>query len=108
MNRCWCGRAGIEYDLLGVATTCDMACAGDATQLCGGRNTFQLYQYDANEQPAGHVGCFEDNRASRIMAQKNTDTTVTPTVSHRAHVATKSGRGYDVSFTNMSLLQGTA
>lgn len=78
--RCWCGEAGVDYDSHGAsdAQYCDLPCAGDAKggdatwRTCGGYNSFQLYIYEALEQPEGHLGCFADDKRTRIFPDTRT------------------------------------
>lgn len=77
--RCWCGRAGTVLDRHGKLSMaeCATACAGDGASLCGGTDSLQAFEFGALEQPAGHLGCFADNR-SRVFdtpyVRSNTNT----------------------------------
>ena len=39
-TECFCAN---EYDLLGPADNCDMACGGDSSQICGGAWALSVY-----------------------------------------------------------------
>ncbi|CAN0515420.1 unnamed protein product, partial [Ectocarpus sp. 12 AP-2014] len=55
-RECWCGN-NADYDVYGEAT-CDMACAGDGTDICGGFVTMS----------SGYLGCFGDSKAGRVYS----------------------------------------
>lgn len=80
VDRCWCGRAGIEYDTLGTSDVCTKACSGDSSTTCGGYYAFDLYQLDAVEQPAGHLGCYGDSSSDRVFSHKYKSSSMTPEV----------------------------
>ena len=40
-KQCFCGDSG--YDKYGIATNCDMACAGNSQETCGGSIANQVY-----------------------------------------------------------------
>ncbi|CAM9198809.1 unnamed protein product [Ectocarpus sp. 8 AP-2014] len=78
-RECWCGSAGADYALHGESTDCTYACAGDADQTCGGFDAANVYLYAAESTPSPTpsptaddpgplaVGCYGDDRESRIM-----------------------------------------
>lgn len=43
--QCFCSAASDDYGEYGEAT-CDYTCAGDASQICGGKNAISIYEYD--------------------------------------------------------------
>ena len=45
-NWCFCGD---KYDTLGLATNCDMKCAGNPNQICGGGWANSVYEVPASE-----------------------------------------------------------
>ena len=80
--RCWCGGSNADYAKLGALedTACDMECAGDATQSCGGYNAFDLFQYAEVTEPDGDDNCYADNKSDRVFEDKNTDAALTAEV----------------------------
>lgn len=46
-SECYCGNSLNAGSALGVSTTCNMPCAGDKTELCGGPNRLTLYKNSA-------------------------------------------------------------
>ncbi|CAM9766583.1 unnamed protein product [Scytosiphon promiscuus] len=44
-NECWCGDASSDYDKYGE-TVCDIECAGDPLQVCGGFDAVSVYGMD--------------------------------------------------------------
>ncbi|CAE7161347.1 unnamed protein product [Rhizoctonia solani] len=49
-NECWCGQAlNTSGDVSGKASSgCDMACTGDASQICGGNYVMNLFAFTGN------------------------------------------------------------
>lgn len=88
-TQCWCGASDVDYAINGMGT-CDMACAGDDTETCGGFFAFNLYNVPtAAPTPAPTpaptlypvpTGCFRDLRDDRVMTNMMTSSTMTPLV----------------------------
>lgn len=73
-RECWCGTEP-SGGALAPSGECDYACAGDATQLCGGSRRLSLYHNAAltgPQQPAtvgnyGFEGCVTDSQGVRTL-----------------------------------------
>lgn len=82
-------------------SSCNTACAGDATELCGGGNAIDVYQNSAYQPPVptvvpssgtfNSIGCYSDSTSSRALSGgsyiDNTGLTV-------AECITKAGNAY--------------
>lgn len=79
--QCWCGAESVRYDRHGYAS-CDRACSGDGSEICGGYNAFTLY-YDRDGPPTidptpapaipphgRYEGCYRDDRHNRVLSDK--------------------------------------
>ncbi|CAM9751708.1 unnamed protein product, partial [Sphacelaria rigidula] len=64
-NECFCGRTSDDPDELGRAT-CNMSCAGDASETCGGRLAISVYEY-TESRTSGYAGCFVDKTGTRAL-----------------------------------------
>ncbi|CAM9199998.1 unnamed protein product [Ectocarpus sp. 12 AP-2014] len=76
-EECWCGNND-AYDTNGVAV-CDMECAGDASDICGGFFAMSVYSTGSEplETPAPvdvveptdptYLGCFVDSQTERVF-----------------------------------------
>ncbi|CAM9660094.1 unnamed protein product, partial [Laminaria digitata] len=65
-TECFCGVSADDVTELDEAR-CTFACAGDASQTCGGPSAISVYEYDTVVTPPGYLGCWEDSEAIRIM-----------------------------------------
>lgn len=75
-GQCWCGDASTDYAKHGD-TTCTYLCAGDSSEICGGKNAMSVYEYEDGPSPtptaptptppSGFIGCYADSNAGRIM-----------------------------------------
>ncbi|CAN0136096.1 unnamed protein product, partial [Hapterophycus canaliculatus] len=87
--QCFCSDVGETPSRIGKSTSCNMACVGDNTQTCGGRDAFSAYKFTDVEVPPpsptppaptpptptppatgddfSEVGCFADPKGGRIM-----------------------------------------
>ncbi|CAN0003994.1 unnamed protein product [Sphacelaria rigidula] len=45
-RECWCGDNGTNHLKYGESDECDRECAGDASQICGGKWVMSVYQYE--------------------------------------------------------------
>lgn len=68
--QCFCGVVGDDPDALGEAT-CNMACAGDLSETCGGRNALSVYTNDS----IGVESSTDDGDAATITDDTNSDAT---------------------------------
>jgi hypothetical protein len=116
-QECWCGNSLMNgHDPAPDGDTgCNMACKGDATEMCGGANRLNMYYYGtsvptgiqttaasttaapvATELPTGwqYSGCYVDNIGGRIMGNQQVDDTTTTIESC---VAKCVGKGYSVA-----------
>ncbi|CAM9717047.1 unnamed protein product, partial [Ectocarpus sp. 4 AP-2014] len=69
-QECWCQDETI--DLRHGEGTCDYACTGDDSVLCGGILSFSLYELEEAVLPTSppddnYVGCFADDRQDRVL-----------------------------------------
>lgn len=81
-TQCFCG--WLE-DLGSEASNCDMACAGDETQLCGGFDAISVYEFYSEEtstsgETDGYLGCFQDGNGNRLMTEKAVSSAMTAEV----------------------------
>lgn len=65
-TQCFCGEASDDPTELSDAS-CTYACAGDASQTCGGPSAITVYEYETVATRPGYLGCWEDTKAIRIM-----------------------------------------
>lgn len=83
-KRCWCGSDFDEITKLGELvdplTDCGYPCSGDADETCGGRDSFELFQYELLPQPEGHLGCYQDSKTARLFQNRNVDEKLTAEV----------------------------
>ena len=93
MHQCWCGDESTDYDANGTAT-CDFACAGNAGEICGGRNAMSVYFSGSGTPPNPEpqttpvadgpapslLGCFTDLKSDRIMTDQVTSSSMTAEV----------------------------
>lgn len=79
-EKCFCSVDGDDPAELGTAT-CDMSCAGDSSQTCGGRDAISVYEYTTTAPtptppPASssydHLGCYTDVASPRVFTGKST------------------------------------
>ncbi|CAN0056146.1 unnamed protein product [Ectocarpus sp. 6 AP-2014] len=63
---CWCGD-NADYDANGEGV-CDMACSGDASQICGGFYAMSVYENVDPVDPS-YRGCYSDPADSRIFVE---------------------------------------
>ncbi|CAM9976052.1 unnamed protein product, partial [Laminaria digitata] len=61
--QCFCGEESDDPSRLGESR-CTMACAGDDTQTCGGRNAISVYDCKTDRE---FLGCWRDSKSARIM-----------------------------------------
>lgn len=47
-----CGNSGINANTVAAATDCNMPCAGNATEVCGGPNRISVF-WNGEDPPAG-------------------------------------------------------
>lgn len=57
-RECWCGPS-LLYNYKTFNRLCPMACAGDASSLCGGRNYLTLYERNGARAPDAPVGNYD-------------------------------------------------
>ncbi|CAM9507519.1 unnamed protein product [Ectocarpus fasciculatus] len=60
-TECWCGDINAPYSVNGEGT-CDMACSGNAEEICGG-----FYSMDVYAKDPSYLGCFSDPADGRIF-----------------------------------------
>jgi len=64
-TQCFCG-AAIQNGAAPVAPeSCNLACAGDAAQVCGGSNAVSLYEVTPAWQS---LGCYSDKGTARTLS----------------------------------------
>jgi hypothetical protein len=91
-HECWCDHAlNGEYHVKVPESECNMICAGDNTETCGGANRIAIYEYSitpalktgtpifASPTLAARsvdikslytaIGCYEDSKSSRILGK---------------------------------------
>ncbi|CAM9382480.1 unnamed protein product, partial [Ectocarpus sp. 8 AP-2014] len=74
-TQCWCGD-NADYDANG-AGECNMACSGDAGEICGGFYAMSVYE---NPDDSGYLGCYSDPADSRIFDLVDTSDDMTSDV----------------------------
>lgn len=47
---------------------CAFPCTGDAASQCGGYYAYHAFELGALDQPAGHLGCYTDDKHARVFA----------------------------------------
>ena len=57
-RECWCGPS-LAYNYKTYNRLCPMTCAGDASSICGGRNSLTLYERDDATAPDAPVGNYD-------------------------------------------------
>ncbi|KAJ7578021.1 WSC domain-containing protein [Mycena floridula] len=74
INECWCGNEMINGAVVADESSCNLGCAGDATEACGGANRISVYSTNPDvtiipvptaqttDLPEGwaYAGCFTD------------------------------------------------
>lgn len=73
-EECWCGNTLLRESATGVRG-CNMACKGDAEQICGGRSRLSVFEHKkyvaiGNAQIVhgyGYIGCFREKSNSRFL-----------------------------------------
>ncbi|CAN0066373.1 unnamed protein product, partial [Sphacelaria rigidula] len=88
-TECWCGGSNVDYTINGEGT-CDYACAGDDSLICGGYYTFTIYRA-STEAPTPAptprptlypepVGCYTDKKNERVLTNMLTSDAMTPLI----------------------------
>ena len=82
-TQCWCQDSHI--DLRHGAGTCDYNCSGDEAIVCGGFDSFSLYDLAEAPLPTpptddNYVGCFADDRQDRVLGAKTSSSSMTSEV----------------------------
>jgi hypothetical protein len=71
-GECYCGNT-IQNDAAPATSGCDMTCNGNRTEICGGSNRINLYEFGLEDPeppvPTGWVsqGCYVDSVAQRTL-----------------------------------------
>lgn len=86
--KCWCQDQNIE--LRHGEGTCDFPCSGDESIVCGGFDSFTLYELEGATLPASptddnYVGCFADDRHDRVLGAKTSSSQMTSEVCWRTY-----------------------
>lgn len=75
-SECFCGDSSPSKK----ASNCDMKCAGDGNEVCGGRDAITLYSSGSCPSHGGStdgvkkIGCYEDDPLDRVLdGRKTTD-----------------------------------
>lgn len=63
-TQCFCGAALQNGAAPAGPGSCNLACAGDATQVCGGANALSLYEVTPSWQS---LGCYADKDTARTL-----------------------------------------
>ncbi|CAM9552578.1 unnamed protein product [Pylaiella littoralis] len=86
-RECWCYVTGRwDFDRFSGeegGAVCDIPCAGNDEEICGGYDAFSLYKMDWPEAPTDdpeYVGCYRDDQNDRVMTDKVTLGDMTPAV----------------------------
>ncbi|CAN0287469.1 unnamed protein product, partial [Ectocarpus sp. 6 AP-2014] len=74
-QECWCQEENI--DLRHGEGTCDFPCSGDESIVCGGFDSFSLYDLPRSTADDKYVGCFADDRDDRVLATKMSSSEMT-------------------------------
>jgi len=108
--KCWCGDAGYAKNGKADEADCDMACAGDSDEDCGGKNLISVYGSGTTTTPApatttpapasatpapvsptpiqeGFIGCYKDDQDNRALdTKKSSSADMTAAVRHSTGV----------------------
>eukprot|EP00903_Cladosiphon_okamuranus_P020532 g18846.t1 len=63
-RECWCGGEDTDYAKHGMSSACDYQCPGSPSETCGGFYAADVYVFTG---VTPYLGCFEDQKADRIM-----------------------------------------
>ncbi|KAF8197751.1 copper radical oxidase [Mycena galopus ATCC 62051] len=68
-DQCYCGPAIVNGGAPQSVSACNMPCAGNISEFCGGPNALSLYNYTGDDLPPPpvYVGCFVDNANGRAL-----------------------------------------
>ncbi|KAJ7229668.1 glyoxal oxidase N-terminus-domain-containing protein [Mycena haematopus] len=102
-DQCFCGSAIVNGGAPQSISSCNMACAGNSSEFCGGPNALTMYNYTGDDlppppvgggggggggggasaiatdlpEPWAYVGCFVDNANGRILTVENDNVNLT-------------------------------
>ncbi|CAM9855150.1 unnamed protein product, partial [Scytosiphon promiscuus] len=79
-RECWCQDESIH--LRHGAGSCDYQCSGDDSIVCGGFDSFSLYDLEGGELPSpptddNYVGCFADDQNDRVLGAQSSSSEMT-------------------------------
>ena len=89
--QCWCGGESTDYTTHGDSDACTVACAGDASQTCGGSYAINVFEHDTAAPPPGYLGCWKDSAGDRIMDIVESSSSMTNDVSTYSPVFANKG-----------------
>ncbi|KAJ6479629.1 hypothetical protein C8R45DRAFT_1076519 [Mycena sanguinolenta] len=97
-DECYCGSAIVNGGASQSISNCNMVCAGNSSEFCGGPNALTMYNYTGDDLPPppvggggggggggatavatdlpdpwAYVGCFVDNANGRVLTIQNDD-----------------------------------
>ncbi|KAL2060445.1 hypothetical protein VTL71DRAFT_9476 [Oculimacula yallundae] len=102
-KECYCGNKiggdGFNYAL----TDCNVPCAGNSTQICGGPNKLNIYQYAVLEPTWVTLGCYTDlwSVGKRVLSFDASDLAGKATLTTAKCKSTCAGKGYMYSGTEV-------
>ncbi|CAM9620699.1 unnamed protein product [Ectocarpus sp. 6 AP-2014] len=70
-HECWCGADTADYDANG-AGVCELPCAGDSSEICGGHHAMSVYSHGVvtvDPVDSIYLGCFSDPAERRIFVR---------------------------------------
>ncbi|KAF8169268.1 copper radical oxidase [Mycena galopus ATCC 62051] len=102
-DQCFCGPAIVNGGAPQSVSACNMPCAGNISEFCGGPNALSMYNYTGDDlppppvggggggggttgasgiatdlpEPWAYVGCFVDNANGRVLTVENDNTNLT-------------------------------
>lgn len=93
--QCYCGDYGDDPEKRPQAY-CNTPCAGDSSEICGGAYIITVYKTFQHEEPTpspapGYLGCFADDKKSRIMTKRGSKKNMTREVSIKTIETRESG-----------------
>lgn len=89
-RECWCQEESIN--LRHAEGKCDYQCSGDESIVCGGFDSFSLYNLEEVDSPSSptddnYVGCFADDRNDRVLGTMTSSSSMTSEVGSSTRVS---------------------
>ncbi|KAI1621836.1 WSC domain-containing protein [Exophiala viscosa] len=108
-DECWVGNTLASTGTTLAEGKCDMTCAGNTSEICGGSNALSLFQNKLYEQPGnpstvnitgksaqfGYLGCYTEGTSGRALGGSSSYSTTSSSMTVELCVAACYARGYD-------------